>query len=238
MRQLQQELADSLKKLSMSEASLEASMRKCNDLEAEKSRLIHDVERLKNKLQESEDRCNQAERRNSALKSSLDDKDGETCAITQRLQEAVKTLEMENGKLEATAKQQRNKIEAMQKEALEAVRQPERLPGGAGELKEEKGELASEMETEVKMVMKIVEQEKDGMLEPNQVEQDHREGEDRAWLKIRQTLEEADLFLQKRTALQGPLDQRNMSKDSDRCSSQEQRIRSLVGFWRLWGKLI
>ncbi|KAF0040587.1 hypothetical protein F2P81_006485 [Scophthalmus maximus] len=51
LRQLQQELADSLKKLSMSEASLEVNTRYRNDLEEEKARLLKDMDRLKGKVQ-------------------------------------------------------------------------------------------------------------------------------------------------------------------------------------------
>lgn len=50
MRQAQQELADSLKKLSMSEASLEVNTRYRNDLEEEKARLFKDMDRLKRKV--------------------------------------------------------------------------------------------------------------------------------------------------------------------------------------------
>uniref|UniRef100_A0A4W6CQM4 CCDC144C-like coiled-coil domain-containing protein n=1 Tax=Lates calcarifer TaxID=8187 RepID=A0A4W6CQM4_LATCA len=50
LRQLQQELADSLKKLSMSEASLEVNTRYRNDLEEEKARLLKDMDRLKVKV--------------------------------------------------------------------------------------------------------------------------------------------------------------------------------------------
>lgn len=50
LRQAQQDLADSLKKLSMSEASLEVNTRYRNDLEEEKTRLFKDVDRLKRKV--------------------------------------------------------------------------------------------------------------------------------------------------------------------------------------------
>lgn len=50
LRQLQQELADALKKLSMSEASLEVNTRYRNDLEEEKARLHKDLDRLKGKV--------------------------------------------------------------------------------------------------------------------------------------------------------------------------------------------
>ncbi|XP_067291953.1 ankyrin repeat domain-containing protein 26 isoform X7 [Pseudorasbora parva] len=132
LRQLQQELADSLKKLSMCEASLEVNTRYRNDLEEEKVRTLKDMDRLKGKLQESEEVYVQAERRISHLKSSLDDKEREACSIAQKLEEAlaastgkeqtirqleeaVQRLEIENARLEATAKQQTNRIEALQK---------------------------------------------------------------------------------------------------------------------------
>ncbi|KAK6318643.1 hypothetical protein J4Q44_G00119340 [Coregonus suidteri] len=132
LRQLQQELADSLKKLSMSEASLEVNTRYRNDLEEEKARLLKDMDRLKGKLEESEDQYVQAERRIKALKSSLDEKEREVVATSQKLQEvlsafagsdttikqleeAVQRLEIENARLEAAAKQQTNRIEALQK---------------------------------------------------------------------------------------------------------------------------
>ncbi len=50
LRQLQQELADSLKKLSMCEASLEVNTRYRNDLEEEKARTLKDMDRLKGKV--------------------------------------------------------------------------------------------------------------------------------------------------------------------------------------------
>ncbi|XP_049929235.1 ankyrin repeat domain-containing protein 26 isoform X6 [Epinephelus moara] len=134
LRQLQQELADSLKKLSMSEASLEVNTRYRNDLEEEKARLFKDLDRLKGKLEESEHQYVQAERRINSLKSSLDEREKElntalqkhqealsTSAVSdttiKQLEEAVQRLEIENARLEAAAKQQSNKIDALQKGA-------------------------------------------------------------------------------------------------------------------------
>ncbi|XP_024127431.1 ankyrin repeat domain-containing protein 26 isoform X3 [Oryzias melastigma] len=147
LRQLQQELADSLKKLSMSEASLEVNTRYRSDLEEEKTRLLRDLDRLRAKLEESEDQFVQAERRVHALKSSLSEKEQELAMTGQKLQEAlsssaasaltskqleeeVQKLEIENAKLEAAAKQQSRKMEALQKEAEEAVKLTDCSPGG------------------------------------------------------------------------------------------------------------
>ncbi|XP_051740481.1 ankyrin repeat domain-containing protein 26 isoform X8 [Ctenopharyngodon idella] len=138
LRQLQQELADCLKKLSMCEASLEVNTRYRNDLEEEKARTLKDMDRLKGKLQESEEVYVQAERRISQLKSSLDDKEREACSTAKKLEEAlaastgkeqtirqleeaVQRLEIENARLEATTKQQTNRIEALQKGVQEGA---------------------------------------------------------------------------------------------------------------------
>ncbi|KAK1166892.1 ankyrin repeat domain-containing protein 26-like isoform X1 [Acipenser oxyrinchus oxyrinchus] len=144
LRQLQQELADALKKLSMSEASLEVNTRYRNDLEAEKIRFQKDIDRLKGKLQETEDQFIQSERRIHKLKSALDDKEREVIASSQKLQEIlsassgmektvkqldehIQRLEIENARLEATAKQQTNRIEVLQKEVHESASVRNRL---------------------------------------------------------------------------------------------------------------
>uniref|UniRef100_A0A8D3C3Q8 Ankyrin repeat domain-containing protein 26 n=1 Tax=Scophthalmus maximus TaxID=52904 RepID=A0A8D3C3Q8_SCOMX len=147
LRQLQQELADSLKKLSMSEASLEVNTRYRNDLEEEKARLLKDMDRLKGKLEESEEHFVQAERRINSLKSSVDEREREVTTAAQKLQEAlssstasdttvkqleeaVQRLEIENARLEAATKQQSNKIDALQKGAQEGAMLSDCSPGG------------------------------------------------------------------------------------------------------------
>ncbi|XP_069018039.1 ankyrin repeat domain-containing protein 26 [Embiotoca jacksoni] len=147
LRQMQQELADSLKKLSMSEASLEVNTRYRSDLEEEKVRLLKDLDRLKGKLEETEDQYVQSERRINSLKSSLHEKEKELTTAAQKLQEAlsasaasettikqleeaVQRLEIENARLEAAAKQQSNKIDALQKGAHETAMLSDCSPGG------------------------------------------------------------------------------------------------------------
>ncbi|KAF6716563.1 Ankyrin repeat domain-containing protein 26 [Oryzias melastigma] len=166
LRQLQQELADSLKKLSMSEASLEVNTRYRSDLEEEKTRLLRDLDRLRAKLEESEDQFVQAERRVHALKSSLSEKEQELAMTGQKLQEAlsssaasaltskqleeeVQKLEIENAKLEAAAKQQSRKMEALQKEAEEAVKVRGHLEGLVTNLQTSKMTLEEQLNKEV-----------------------------------------------------------------------------------------
>ncbi|XP_028440556.1 ankyrin repeat domain-containing protein 26 [Perca flavescens] len=158
VRQLQQELADSLKKLSMSEASLEVNTRYRNDLEEEKARLFKDLDRLKGKLEESEDQYVQAERRINSLKSCLDEKEKQLATAAQKqqevlsalavsdttikqLEEAVQRLEIENARLEAAAKQQSNKIDALQKGAQEFAMLSDRSPGGGVGIVDVRGHL-------------------------------------------------------------------------------------------------
>ncbi|XP_021240509.1 ankyrin repeat domain-containing protein 26 isoform X2 [Numida meleagris] len=133
VRQLQQELADALKKQSMSEASLEVTTRYRSDLEEDKLRLQKELDRVKTKLQESEEQRIQSEHCVHDLKTVLDNKEREVSAASQKLQdlllatsgtnttikqleEHVQRLEIENARLEATTKQQTNRIEALQKD--------------------------------------------------------------------------------------------------------------------------
>ncbi|XP_066847127.1 ankyrin repeat domain-containing protein 26 isoform X10 [Anser cygnoides] len=133
VRQLQQELADALKKQSMSEAALEVTTHYRSDLEEDKLRLQKELDRVKTKLQESEQQRIQSEHCVHDLKTVLDNKERELIASSQKLQdlllsssgtnttikqleEHVQRLEIENARLEATAKQQTNRIEALQKD--------------------------------------------------------------------------------------------------------------------------
>ncbi|CAN8210866.1 unnamed protein product [Coccothraustes coccothraustes] len=101
IRQLQQELADALKKQSMSEASLEVTTRYRSDLEEDKLRLQKDLEKAKTKVHKLQDQL---------LASS------ETNTTIKQLEEHVQHLEIENTKLEATVQQQSNRIEALQRD--------------------------------------------------------------------------------------------------------------------------
>ncbi|KAE8615930.1 hypothetical protein XENTR_v10008666 [Xenopus tropicalis] len=138
LRQLQQELADALKKLSMSEASLEVITRYRNDIEGEKQILQKEVEKFRIKVQDLEEQCNQAERLHHQLKNLLEDKEREVMAVSQKVQEYssaaagdenaikeleghVQKLEIENAKFEATAKQQAGQIDILQKELRETL---------------------------------------------------------------------------------------------------------------------
>uniref|UniRef100_A0A8C4YSM3 Ankyrin repeat domain 7 n=1 Tax=Gopherus evgoodei TaxID=1825980 RepID=A0A8C4YSM3_9SAUR len=144
VRQLQQELADALKKQSMSEASLEVTTRYRNDLEDDKLHLQKEIDKIKTKLQESEDQYIQSERRIHDLKNALDSKEREVNASSQKLQdlliassgtnnaikqleEHIQRLEIENARLEATTKQQTSRIEVLQKDLQDSASVHNRL---------------------------------------------------------------------------------------------------------------
>ncbi|XP_039199899.1 ankyrin repeat domain-containing protein 26 isoform X11 [Crotalus tigris] len=144
IRQLQQELADSLKKQSMTEASLEVSTRYRIDLEEDKQQLLKEVERMKCKLQDSEVQTIQCERSTHELRHALDIKEREASAASQKLQdflvassgtnnaikqleEHIQRLEIENARLEATTNQQSNRIEILQKDLQDSVSVHNRL---------------------------------------------------------------------------------------------------------------
>ncbi|NXR77486.1 ANR26 protein, partial [Pycnonotus jocosus] len=89
IRQLQQELADALKKQSMSEASLEVTTRYRSDLEEDKLRLQKELEKAKTKLREMEEKYLNSERCVRDLKTALDEKEREATASAQKLQDQL-----------------------------------------------------------------------------------------------------------------------------------------------------
>ncbi|NXE60054.1 ANR26 protein, partial [Calcarius ornatus] len=89
IRQLQQELADALKKQSMSEASLEVTTRYRSDLEEDKLRLQKELEKAKTKLREVEEKYLQSEHCVRDLKTALDGKEREASASAQKLQDQL-----------------------------------------------------------------------------------------------------------------------------------------------------
>ncbi|NXA28330.1 ANR26 protein, partial [Ibidorhyncha struthersii] len=89
VRQLQQELADALKKQSMSEASLEVTTRYRSDLEEDKLRLQKELEKVKTKMRELEEQHLQSEHCVRDLKAALDNKEREVIASSQKLQDLL-----------------------------------------------------------------------------------------------------------------------------------------------------
>ncbi|XP_010611150.1 ankyrin repeat domain-containing protein 26 isoform X2 [Fukomys damarensis] len=100
VRQLQQELADTLKKQSMSEASLEISSLYRINLEDETRDLKKNLSQIRSQLEEEQNRHTQAAQ----------------CA--EKLQQHLQKLELENSRLKVKVKKQAGKTEQLQKHLL------------------------------------------------------------------------------------------------------------------------
>ncbi|XP_072123670.1 uncharacterized protein [Mobula birostris] len=174
-RQLQQDLADSLKKLSMSEASLEVVTRSRNEIEGEKNHLQQQLYRLKIKLQENKNKNMQSKREIQQLENALKEKKYEIVAYlrmgevfstsSQRnetkkhLKDQIQRLEIENAELKAAAKEQTNKAELLEKEIKESQSVHARLEDLITNLQWLRVNLednSQEVELEKKRVKKLV----------------------------------------------------------------------------------
>ncbi|XP_070611037.1 ankyrin repeat domain-containing protein 26-like [Erythrolamprus reginae] len=178
IRQLQQELADSLQKQSTTEASLEFSTRYRIDLEADKQQLLKEIERMKCKLQDSELQNSHCKRSTRELQHALHIKECEASVASQKLQdllvassginnaikqleEHIQRLEIENARLEATTNRQNSRIEILQKDLQDSVSVHNRLEELITTLQtaqtnlEEK--LNQELENEKKKVKNVLE---------------------------------------------------------------------------------
>nr|XP_055164639.1 ankyrin repeat domain-containing protein 30A isoform X3 [Nyctereutes procyonoides] len=100
MRQFQQELADALKKQSMSEASLEVTSHYRINLEDEVQDLKKKLDQIKSQLREAQDRHTEA------------------VGCIEKSQDHIQKLEVENAKLKVTIKKQAGQIEQLQEDLL------------------------------------------------------------------------------------------------------------------------
>ncbi|XP_030324131.1 ankyrin repeat domain-containing protein 26-like [Calypte anna] len=126
IRQLQQELADALRKLAVAEASLEVNMYHCKNLEETKLGLQKELEEVKTKCQQLEKRRLQSEGCVHDLKIALETEERDQRVSHQRLQLLLPSSENTDMKqleervqcvrLEATAQQQSSRIEALQRD--------------------------------------------------------------------------------------------------------------------------
>ncbi|XP_059953611.1 ankyrin repeat domain-containing protein 26 isoform X7 [Mesoplodon densirostris] len=232
VRQLQQELADTLKKQSMSEASLEVTSRYRTNLEDEAQDLKKKLRQVTSQLQEAQDRRTEAMR----------------CA--EKTQDHIQKLEIENAELKATVKKQVDKIEELQKNLLSTssiddltaeletasskclhlgtknqVLQQELLSIKVMQKKCEKLEKnKKKLEQEVVNLRSHIEM---NMIEHSQVEQYKREVEERARQDIIEKLKDVNLFLQTQAASQENLEQLRENNNASIRSQMELRIKDL-----------
>ncbi|XP_030320507.1 putative ankyrin repeat domain-containing protein 20A12 pseudogene [Calypte anna] len=146
VRQLQQELAAALKKLSVAEGSLEESTRRCRTLEEANLGLRKELRKAKTKCQELEKQQLHYEHHIQYWMSTLKDRDRElkdksqqvqdllsfsleTRARVKQLEQRVQCLSMQNIRLEGTVKQQRSWIEALRGDVeASASKRAEEMP--------------------------------------------------------------------------------------------------------------
>ncbi|XP_038175081.1 ankyrin repeat domain-containing protein 26-like isoform X3 [Arvicola amphibius] len=131
VRQLQQELADTLKKQSMSEASLEVSSRYRSNLEDEARDLKKKLGQLRSQLQEAQDQHREAVQH------------------AEKMQDHLQKLELENSNFKITIKNQSEKIEQLQ-ENLSSVNLSEEDKEKLKKLAEVKESLECTLEQEQK----------------------------------------------------------------------------------------
>lgn len=131
VRQLQQELADTLKKQSMSEASLEVSSRYRSNLEDEARDLKKKLGQLRSQLQEAQDQHREAVQH------------------AEKMQDHLQKLELENSNFKITIKNQSEKIEQLQ-ENLSSVNLSEEDNEKLKKLTEVKESLECTLEQEQK----------------------------------------------------------------------------------------
>ncbi|XP_074726984.1 uncharacterized protein LOC141944371 [Strix uralensis] len=130
IRQLQQELADTPKKNSLTETSLKAKKHYTRDLQEQKLQLQKELDRSKAKLQELKARNTWTEYYAVYLKNAIKERElttsrnlqgllldvsSATVTITE-LEEHIKRLQVGKAKLKATVQQQVKTIEALQKD--------------------------------------------------------------------------------------------------------------------------
>lgn len=225
VRQLQQELADTLKKQSMSEASLEVTSRYRLNLEDEKKD-------LKKKLQELQDQHTEAVR------------------TAEKTQDHMQKLEVENAKLNVIVKKQAYKLEQLQKNLsstnsidhlaaeLEAASskclhldtQNQLLRQELLSMKEMQKKCEKLMKNKKKLEQEVVNLKSHieiNMVELSQIEQYKREIEDRARQDVVEKLKEVNLFLQAQATSQENLEQLRENNNASIRSQMELRIKDL-----------
>ncbi|XP_036390562.1 kinectin-like [Megalops cyprinoides] len=131
LSQMQQELSDSQSKLSICQASLKDSNYQCCELAEEKVRIQMDMNKLEQRLQESQDKFTHLEDRFHNLTFTLSDKEQEVITSSQKLhevlsanaemektvkqlEESVIQLEGEKSRMEALVEEQKNRITQLQ----------------------------------------------------------------------------------------------------------------------------
>uniref|UniRef100_A0ABI7YXJ9 Ankyrin repeat domain 26 n=1 Tax=Felis catus TaxID=9685 RepID=A0ABI7YXJ9_FELCA len=232
MRQLQQELADTLKKQSMSEASLEVTSRYRLSLEDETRDLKKKLGQVRSQLQEAQDRHAEAVRYAEKTKDHMQKLEVTNTTQEETIkQQAAQIQDLQSNLLrtsladDLTTKLETTSSKCLHLDARNQVLQQELLSMKALGKKCEKLESNSKkLQQEVVKLKSFMEM---NMVERSQVEQYKREIEERARLEIVEKLKEVNLFLQAQAAAQENLDQLRENAHASMRSQMELRIKDL-----------
>ncbi|XP_043749783.1 ankyrin repeat domain-containing protein 26-like [Cervus elaphus] len=230
VRQLRQELADSLKKQSALEASLEVMSRYHAKLEVEARDLKNNLHQLTSQSQETQDQHTEAVR----------------CA--EKTQDHIQKLEIENAELQTTVRKQAGEIEQLQKNLLRLIDDlPAELETVCSQclhmnakiqvLREEllfmpgmQKKCEKLEKNNKKLEQKIVNLKSHiemNMTEHSQVEQYKQEIEERARQELVEKLKEVDMVLQIQAVSQENLEQEREEHIASLRSQMELRIKEL-----------
>ncbi|OPJ68718.1 ankyrin repeat domain-containing protein 26 isoform D [Patagioenas fasciata monilis] len=200
IRQLQQELADALKKQSMSEASLEVTARYRSDLEEDKLRLQKELEKVKTKIHNRlEELMSSLQTTQAAAEDHHHQQIGELSQQLEAQSRKCKDLEAENQDLQEELSTMREKHQKLETRKCQLI--------------EEVANLKHHLKT--------------SMVDHNHMEQYKKEVEQRAEQEIRQKLQEVNLFLQTQAACQDRLEQIRASHHASLRKQLKYRIRDL-----------
>nr|Q811D2.2 RecName: Full=Ankyrin repeat domain-containing protein 26 [Mus musculus] len=237
VRQLQQELADTLKKQSMSEASLEVSSRYRSNLEEEARDLKKKLGQLRSQLQEARDQHREAVHH------------------AEKMEDHLQKLELEKSKFEITIKKQSEEIDQLQenlsrvnlseedkeklqkltelKESLECTVDQEQKRSSALEkelmrtIQKKCGKLEKNKKQLEQEVVNLRSHMEKNMVEHSQAQQYAREVEERARQDLVEKLKQVNLFLQAQAASQESLEQLRENSNASVRSQMELRIKDL-----------
>uniref|UniRef100_A0A4X2LYR6 Ankyrin repeat domain 26 n=1 Tax=Vombatus ursinus TaxID=29139 RepID=A0A4X2LYR6_VOMUR len=257
IRKLQQELADSLKKQSMTEASLEVTSLYRNDLEDKKKQLQKEIDETKSNLnsereklkklielkQSLENRLEQEMKRNDELQKDLSGFEKLLKTTQKKLRECEKGDVYEEG-LKHTHSEMDRQINRLKNKIEDLTQQLEAASSKCKQLESVNKSLGEELFS-VKILQKKCDKLEENKrqleeevvnlkhhleitkLEHSQIEQYQREIEERARQEIVEKLKEVNLFLQIQAASQENLEQLRENNNVSLRNQMEQRIRDL-----------
>uniref|UniRef100_A0A670IU69 Uncharacterized protein n=1 Tax=Podarcis muralis TaxID=64176 RepID=A0A670IU69_PODMU len=216
IRQLKQELADSLKKQSMSEASLEVSTRYRIDLEEDKQHLQKEIDRMKFKCKDVGLTLLKLEHEKKKVKKLVELKR----SVEARLEEEMKrNIELQKEFLAELSQQL--EVESARRVQVESTNCELRDQLSSMKLLERSKQQLEEEITNLKRHIQ------DNMMDLSQIEQYKREIEERARQDISQKLEQVNLFLQTQAASQETMEQMRATNYASLRNQLENRIKDL-----------